>query len=181
MRKLLLAISLALAAILMAGLAQAQLANPGCAAISCMQSQANVTNPITTTTTTTTATANNTTTDFVNKINAALQGSVLNAGTLSQTTTNTWTSATTSAVGGAGSAFNTANLAGNTITQTPTDASVGGAVTMVNSISGQGILQATQNTGTNSVQQNSVALTSWVGGTGGGLSGFSPAVTAPAR
>lgn len=42
---------------------------------------------------------------------------------------------------------------------------------------GQGILQANLNTGANAVQQNSVALTSTVGGNGGGLSGFSPSGT----
>ena len=42
---------------------------------------------------------------------------------------------------------------------------------------GQGILQANQNTGPNAVQQNSVGLTSTVGGNGGGLSGFSPTNT----
>jgi len=46
---------------------------------------------------------------------------------------------------------------------------------------GQGILQANQNTGAASVQQNSVALTSTVGGNGGGLSGFSPTVTGGTR
>jgi hypothetical protein len=48
---------------------------------------------------------------------------------------------------------------------------------MSNSMGGQGILQANQNTGPNAVQQNSVALTSMVGGNGGGLSGFSPNTT----
>jgi hypothetical protein len=45
---------------------------------------------------------------------------------------------------------------------------------MTTSMGGQGILQANQNTGPNAVQQNSVALTSTVGGNGGGLNGFSP-------
>jgi hypothetical protein len=49
---------------------------------------------------------------------------------------------------------------------------------MTYSMGGQGILQANQNTGPASVQQNSVALTSTVGGNGGGLSGFSPTDTA---
>ena len=48
---------------------------------------------------------------------------------------------------------------------------------MNHSMGGQGILQAAQNTGANAVQQNAVALTSTVGGNGGGLSGFSPTVT----
>ena len=167
MRKLLLASGLALAAIARAGLAQAQMTDPGCTAISCLQTQANVKNPITTTTTTTTTLAN--------QISAALQGSVLNAGTLSQTTTNTWTSVT----GGAGASSNTASLSGNTITETPTKASTGGAVSMSYSMSGQGILQANQNTGANAVQQNSVALTSTAIGNGGSLSGFSSTFTAP--
>ena len=165
MRKLVLVSGLALAAIARAGLAQAQMTEPGCTAISCLQTQANVKDPITTTTTTTTT--------LTNQISAALQGSVLNAGTLSQTTTNTWTSVT----GGAGSSFNTASLAGNTITETPTKGSVGGAVSMSNSmVGGQGILQANQNAGANAVQQNSVALTST--GYGGALSSFT---TAPVR
>jgi hypothetical protein len=139
------------------------MSNPGCSAISCLQTQANVKDPITTTTTTTTTLAN--------QISAALQGSLLNAGTLSQTTTNTSTSIT----GGAGSSFNSATLSGNTITQTPAKGSVGGAVSMSNSmVGGQGILQANQNTGANAVQQNSVALTST--GNGGALSGF---ITSP--
>ena len=163
MKKLLLASGLVLAAIVRADLAQAQSA--GCTSVSCAQVQTNVTNPITTTTTDTT--------NIANKINAALQDSVLNAGTLSQTTTNTSTNVT----GGAGSSFNTASLTGNTITDTPTQARVGGAVSMSNSISGQGLVQASQNTGVNAVQQNSVGLTSWVGGNGGGLTGFSPAIT----
>ena len=172
MRKLILASGLALAAIARAGLGQAQMPDSSCTAISCLQTQANVKNPVTTTTTTTTTLAN--------QISAALQGSVLNAGTLSQTTTNTWTwiNATTGATGGAGSSFNTASLTGNTITETPTKGSVGGAVSMSNSmVGGQGILQANQNTGANAVQQNSVALTSTAGA--GGLSGFSSGTTAP--
>jgi hypothetical protein len=101
---------------------------------------------------------------------------VLNAGTLSQTTTNTWTSI----IGGAGSSINTASLSGNTITETPTKGSVGGAVSMSNSmVGGQGVLQATQNTGANAVQQNSVALTATV--SGGGLNGLSSTGTASIR
>ena len=49
-----------------------------------------------------------------------------------------------------------------------------GDVSMTYSMGGQGILQANQNTGAGAVQGNSVALTSVVGGNGGGLSGFSP-------
>jgi hypothetical protein len=52
-----------------------------------------------------------------------------------------------------------------------------GTVTMTDSMGGQGILQANLNTGANAVQQNSVALTSNVGGNGGGLVGFSPGAT----
>ena len=55
---------------------------------------------------------------------------------------------------------------------------------MTYSMNGQGILQANQNTGAASVQGNSVALTSTVGGNGAGLAGFSqsavPAVTGAA-
>jgi hypothetical protein len=168
MRKLLLASGLALAAVARAGLAQAQMTDPGCTSVACLQTQVNFKNPIITT--------NTTTTTLANQISAALQGSVLNAGTLSQTTTNTWTSAT----GGAGSSFNTASVTGNTLLETPTKGNVGGAVSMSNSMVGsQGILQANQNTGANAVQQNSVALTST--GNGGALSGLSPTVTGPIR
>jgi len=50
---------------------------------------------------------------------------------------------------------------------------------MHDSLGGQGILQANLNTGANAAQQNSVALTSMVGGNGGGLSGFSPNTPTP--
>lgn len=163
MRKLLLASGLALAVIVRPGLAQAQLS--GCTSFSCLQ--ANLTNPVTTTTTTT----NTTTNTLANRISAALQDSALNTGTLNETTANTWTSAT----GGAGSSFNTASVTGNIITETPTKDSVGSTVSMTNSMSGQGILQASQNTGANAVQQNSMTLTSV--GNGGVLSGFSPTST----
>jgi hypothetical protein len=135
------------------------LANPACTA--CLQTQANVTNPITTTTTTTTTLAN--------QISATLQGALLNAGILTEMTTNT------SAAGGMGSSFNTASLTGNTIAETPTNASVGGAVSMSFSMNGGGILQANQNTGANAVQQNSMTFTSV--GNGGVLSGLSPTST----
>ena len=164
MRRLLFTSGLALAAIVRASLAQAQMTDPGCTSVACLQTQVNLKNPITTTTTTTTT--------LTNQISAALQGSVLNAGTLAQTTTNTWTSITA----GAGSSINTASVGGNTITETPTKGNIGGAVSMSNSmVGGQGILQAAQNTGANALQQNSVALTST--GNGSGLSGFSPAMT----
>jgi hypothetical protein len=168
MRKLLLASGFAFAAIVRAGVAQAQLA--GCTSFSCLQ--ANLTNPVTTTTTTTNTTTNTNT--LASRINADLQGSLLNTGALNETTANSWTSAT----GGAGSSFNTANVSGNIITEPPTKISVGSAVTMSYSVSGQGILQASQNTGANAVQQNSVAVTST--GNGGVLSGFSPTM-APVR
>jgi hypothetical protein len=84
------------------------------------------------------------------------------------------TTYTTTASGGAGSSFNTASLTGNHITQNGAAASGSGTVTMNYSMGGQGILQANLNTGAAAVQQNSVALTSTVGGNGGGLNGFSP-------
>lgn len=166
MRKLLLATSFALAAILRAGVAEAQLITPGCTSFSCLNTQANVTNPITTTTTTTTTLAN--------QISADLQGSLLNAGLLAATTTNTWTSA----AGGMGSAVNNASLtSNNAIAQTPTNSTVGGAVSMSSSMNGsQGIPQANLNTGANAVQQNSLAFTSV--GNGGVLAGFSTAIAA---
>lgn len=169
MRKLLLASGLALTAIVTAGPAQAQLANPGCTSIACLQLQANVTNPVTTTTTITT------TTTLANEISAALQGSVLNTGTLNQTTANTFISV----VGGPGSSSNTASVTGNIITETPAKASVGSAVSMTNSMNGLGVLQANQNTGANAVQQNSLALFS--PGGGGLQSGFGPTTTTPVR
>ena len=70
-----------------------------------------------------------------------------------------------------------ASLTNNRVKQVAADASASGTVTMTNAMGGQGILQANQNTGANAVQQNSVALTSTVGGNGGGLSGFSPTNT----
>ncbi|MBV8937642.1 MAG: hypothetical protein JO095_17810 [Alphaproteobacteria bacterium] len=121
--------------------------------------------------TTTTTVSGNT----LNDVKAALSNSVVDGGTLSQTTTNTrTTTTTTTANGGQGSSFNTANLTSNRVKQIAADASASGSVTMTNAMGGQGILQANQNTGANSVQQNSVALTSTVGGSGGGLNGFSP-------
>ena len=49
--------------------------------------------------------------------------------------------------------------------------------TCMNLIGGEGILQANLNTGANAAQQNSVALTSTVGGNGGGLSRVQPEPT----
>ena len=100
-----------------------------------------------------------------------LKDSVVGGGTLDASTTNTITN-TTTATGGAGSAFNTSTVAGNHIKNVA--AAYSGNVDMTYSMGGQGILQANQNTGANATQQNSVALTSTVGGAGGGLSGFSP-------
>jgi hypothetical protein len=165
MQKLVLASGLALAVIARAGLAEAQLVTPGCTSFSCFQLQSNLTNPNTNTTTTTTTTT--TTSTLANRINASLQGSVLNTGSLNETTANTWSSA----MGGAGSSFNNASVSGNITTQTPTKAAADSAVTMTSAMNGTGILQASQNTGANAVQQNSVALTSTVGGA---LSTFSP-------
>ena len=108
-------------------------------------------------------------------IEGDLKNSVLGSGSLSQSTTNTRTvslSNTTTASGGAGASFNTSNVAANRIKYEA--AGYSGNVVMDHSMGGQGILQANQNTGANAVQQNSVALTSWVGNNGGGLSGFSP-------
>ncbi|MGE3781814.1 MAG: hypothetical protein AB7H71_03600, partial [Alphaproteobacteria bacterium] len=114
-------------------------------------------------------------------IGGYLKNSVIGSGSLSQTTTNTKTVGyTTTASGGAGSSFNTASLTGNKVKQSGGASSYDGSVHMTFSMGGQGILQANQNTGANAVQQNSVALTSTVGGNGGGLSGFSPTVTLPA-
>lgn len=101
---------------------------------------------------------------------------MIGSGSLSESTTNTHTlSYATAASGGAGSSFNTASVQDNKIKFAA--AGFSGNVVMAYSMGGQGILQANQNTGANSVQQNSVALTSTVGGNGGGLNGFSPSTT----
>ena len=102
-----------------------------------------------------------------------LKDSVVGSGSLNASTTNTVTN-TTYATGGASSAFNTATVAGNKSNYVAVSAGNSGTVKMHNSMGGQGILQANLNTGANAVQQNSVALTSMVGGNGGGLAGFSP-------
>lgn len=113
-------------------------------------------------------------------IDAELKDSVLGSGSLSEATTHTHTvSYATTASGGAGSSFNTASVQDNKIKYAA--AGFSGNVLMAYSMSGQGILQANQNTGANAVQQNSVALTSTVGGNGGGLSGFSPSYATSAR
>lgn len=111
-----------------------------------------------------------------NSVRGSLKDSVIGSGSLSESTTNTHTlSYATAASGGAGSSFNTASVQDNKIKFAA--AGFSGNVVMAYSMGGQGILQANQNTGANSVQQNSVALTSTVGGNGGGLNGFSPSTT----
>lgn len=113
-------------------------------------------------------------------IDAELKDSVLGSGSLSEATTHTHTvSFTTTASGGAGSSFNTGSVQHNKVVYAA--AINAGSVEMDHSMGGMGILQANQNTGANAVQQNSVALTSTVGGNGGGLSGFSPSYAVSAR
>ncbi len=119
---------------------------------------------------------NTNTTDNANSstnINATLADSVVGSGSLSQTTTDTRTVGITA---GAGSAVNNASVAGNKY-MSKGAGGFSGDVSMTYSMGGQGILQAAQNTGAGAVQQNSVALTSTVGGNGGGLNGFSPTIT----
>jgi hypothetical protein len=100
---------------------------------------------------------------------------------LSQSTTYT---ATNTISTGAGSSVASAALSANKTTQTAGASSASGTINMQYSLNGMGILQANQNTGAASVQGNSVALTSTVGGNGGGLAGFTqaavPAVTGAA-
>jgi len=106
---------------------------------------------------------------------ATLKDSVVGSGTLTQTTTY---SPTTSITTGASSAVTSATVNGNKYVSKGAGG-YSGAVSMTYSMGGQGILQANLNSGAGSVQGNSVALTSTVGGNGGGLSGFSPTVTGP--
>ncbi len=106
---------------------------------------------------------------------ATLKNSVVGSGTLSQTTTY---SPTTSITTGASSAVTSATVNGNKYVSKGAGG-YSGDVSMTYSMGGQGILQANLNSGAGSVQGNSVALTSSVGGNGGGLSGFSPTVTGP--
>jgi hypothetical protein len=55
------------------------------------------------------------------------------------------------------------------------DAWVNSDASMSNSVNGDaGIITAQQNSGTGALQQNSVALSSFVGGNGGGITGVSP-------
>jgi hypothetical protein len=112
---------------------------------------------------------------------------VLSNGSLSQVTTITLTT-TTNTNTYTSSSHNTAAVNNNYlysnsntgadhtgIVDSRSDANVvinSGAVAMANSMGGQGILQASQNTGANAVQQQAVTLNSAVGGNGGGLSGF---------
>jgi hypothetical protein len=112
---------------------------------------------------------------------------VLSSGSLSQVTTITLTT-TTDTNTYTSSAHNVATVNNNYlysnsntgadhtgIVDSRSDANVvinSGAIAMTNSLGGQGILQATQNTGANAVQQQAVTLNSAVGGNGGGLSGF---------
>jgi len=103
---------------------------------------------------------------------------VVGSGSLTQSTS--YNPAATSTVNtGAGSAVSSAALAGNKTSQLAAHSSASGQIDMHYSMNGQGILQANLNTGAAAVQGNSVALTSNVGGNGGGLSGFSPTVTGP--
>ena len=95
---------------------------------------------------------------------------MVGSGTLANTTTDTRSFSVTT---GQGSTFNNASIAGNKYISKGAGG-YSGSVSMSYSMGGQGILQAAQNTGAGSVQQNSVALTSSVGGNGGGLNGFSP-------
>jgi hypothetical protein len=117
---------------------------------------------------------------------------VLSSGSLSQVTTITLTT-TTNTDTYTSSAHNVATVNNNYlysnsntgadhtgIVDSRSNANVvinSGAVAMTNSLGGQGILQATQNTGANAVQQQAVTLNSAVGGNGGGLSGFGQPVT----
>lgn len=117
---------------------------------------------------------------------------VLSSGSLSQVTTITLTT-TTNTNTYTSSAHNVATVNNNYlysnssigadhtgIVDSRSNANVvinSGAVAMTNSLGGQGILQATQNTGANAVQQQAVTLNSAVGGNGGGLSGFGQPVT----
>ena len=103
---------------------------------------------------------------------------MVGSGSLSQTTTY---SPTTSVWTGDGSAVTSATLNGNHIEQKAAASSGSGTLSMSYSMAGQGILQANLNTGAAAVQGNSVALTSNVGGSGGGLSGFSPTLASSPR
>ena len=139
-------------------------------------SKINATNKDVGNTTTNTTTKSDSSTNV--NILASLKNSVIGSGSLSQTTTNSITN-TTSAAGGSGSAFNTATVSGNRSNYAAVSAGQSGNVSMSELVGGQGILQANLNTGANAVQQNSVALTSTVGGNGGGLNGFSPNTITP--
>ena len=109
-----------------------------------------------------------------NNILGVLKDSVVGSGSLTQSTTYM---ATNTNMAGAGSAITSASLTGNNTRQNAAASSASGAINLNYSMNGQGILQANLNTGAAAVQGNSVALTSTVGGDGGGLSGFSPSAT----
>jgi hypothetical protein len=116
---------------------------------------------------------------------------VLSSGSLSQVTTITLTT-TTDTNTYTSSAHNTATVNNNYlysnsstgadhtgVVDSRSNAYVvinSGPVAMTNAMGGQGILQASQNTGANAVQQQAVTLNSAVGGNGGGLSGFGQSV-----
>ena len=106
-----------------------------------------------------------------------MKDSIVGGGTLSQSTTY---NPTTTVSAGANSAVAGATVGNNKYISRGMGG-YSGDVSMSNSMGGQGILQANLNSGAGSVQQNSVALTSSVGGNGGGLNGFSPSVTGPLK
>ncbi len=104
-----------------------------------------------------------------------LKDSVVGSGSLSQTTSY---SPVTIVNAGAGSAVSTATINGNKYVSKGSGG-YSGSINMQYTMGGQGILSANLNTGAGAVQQNSVALTSTVGGAGGGLNGFSPNTATP--
>ncbi len=106
-----------------------------------------------------------------------MKNSIVGGGTLSQSTTY---NPTTTVTAGANGAVAGATVGNNKYVSLG-KGGYSGDVSMTNSMAGQGILQANLNTGAGSVQQNAVALTSTVGGNGGGLSGFSPTITGPLK
>ena len=120
-------------------------------------------NPVTTS-------SNNPVTSTVDNSNhsimSTLKDSVLGNGSLSQTTTADTTNSILAQSDITGTVqHNRAQLAGGGSARS-------GDVALTNSLAGNGILQAQQNTGAGALQQQSVSLGSTVGGNGGGLSGF---------
>jgi len=125
-------------------------------------------------------------------LNTLGANAILSNGTLSQTTTYTFNT-TTNTNTYTSSSHLQATVSRNQLysnsnggsdhagtLQNVSDANVvinSGPVAMTNSMGGQGILQASQNTGANAVQQQGVTLNSAVGGNGGGLNGFTQPVT----